>query len=220
MAPKRNKPGTGTGDLPDGVARRQVNRRAVGRKPLLAVLRALRHWNLTLMLFAALQLTAAPALAQISREYQLKAVFLWRLAQFTQWPSEAFDGSDSPIVIGVLGENPFGDALDAAVRGETAHGRKLVVRYFRSMQEIKTCHILYIGASVARQIKEVNASLRGRSILTVSDIEGFTRTYDGMVRFLTEQNKIRLRVNVKAVAAGRLVLDPRLLRAAEIVKDE
>jgi hypothetical protein len=220
MAPKRNKPGTGTGDPPSGAARPQADRRAVGRRPLLAVLRALRHWNLTLMLFAALQLTAAPAFAQISREYQLKAVFLWRLAQFAQWPGEAFDSSDNPIVIGVLGENPFGDALEAAVRGETAHGRKLVVRYFRSTQEIKTCHILYMGPSVARQIKDVNASLRGRSILTVSDVEGFARTYDGMVQFLTEQNKIRLRVNVKAVAAAGLVLDPRLLRAAEIVKDE
>ena len=177
------------------------------------------NWKLWLIFLVAFQIVVTPALAQVSKEYQLKAVFLWRLAQFTQWPSEAFESADSPIVICVLGENPFGDALEEAVRGETAHGRKLVVRHYRSVQEIKACHILYIGGSAARQVKEIIAALRGRSILTVSDIEGFALSYDGMVRFLTEQNKIKLRVNLKAATAARLALDPRLLRTAEIVRE-
>ena len=177
-------------------------------------------WKLWLIFFAVFHIAVAPSFAQVSKEYQLKAVFLWRLAQFTQWPSNAFENADTPIAICVLGENPFGDALDEAVRGETAHGRKLVVRHYRSVQETKACHILYIGGSAARQVKEIIAALRGRSILTVSDIEGFTRSYDGMVRFLTEQNKINLRINLKAATAARLVLDPRLLRAAEIVGNE
>jgi hypothetical protein len=186
----------------------------------LAVFRSFRDWKLWLIFFVAFQIAVTPAFAQVSKEYQLKAVFLWRLAQFTQWPSNAFENNDSPIAICVLGENPFGDALDEAVRGETAHGRKFVVQHFRSVQEIKTCHILYISLSVARQVKEIIAALRSRSILTVSDIEGFTRSYDGMVRFLTEQNKINLRINLKAATAARLVLDPRLLRAAEVVGNE
>ena len=177
-------------------------------------------WKLWLIFFAVFHIAGAPSFAQVSKEYQVKAVFLWRLAQFTQWPSNAFENADSPIAICVLGENPFGDALEEAVRGETAHGRRLVVRHYRSVQEIKACHILYIGGSVARQVKEIIAALRGRSILTVSDIEGFALSYDGMVRFLTDQNKIKLRVNVKAATAARLALDPRLLRTAEIVKDE
>jgi YfiR/HmsC-like len=187
---------------------------------LSVVLRYFPQWKLWLIFLAAFQIAVTPALAQVSKEYQLKAVFLWRLAQFTQWPSNAFEDANSPIAICVLGENPFGDALDEAVRGETAHGRKFVVRHFRSVQEIKTCHILYISLSLARQVKEIIAALRSRSILTVSDIEGFTRSYDGMVRFLTEQNKINLRINLKAATAARLVLDPRLLRAADIVGNE
>lgn len=172
-----------------------------------------------LALFSLLLGATLPAFAQVSREYQLKAVFLWRLAQFTEWPADAFANAESPIGICVLGENPFGDAIEAAVRGETAHGRRLIVRYPRAVQDVKGCHILYISESTARQIKDVMAALRTRSILTVSDIEDFTRVHDGMVGFITEQNKVRLRVNVKAASAARLVLDPRLLRAAEIVRD-
>jgi len=162
----------------------------------------------------------APIHAQVSREYQLKAVFLLRLAQFTQWPSDAFAGSDSPLVICVLGENPFGDALDAAVRGETAHGHRLAVQRMRGLDQIRACHMLFIFAAGPRQAKEITAALAGRSVLTVADGEALPSAYEAMVRFVTEQNKIKLLVNPKAAAAARLVFDPRLLRAAEIVGHE
>jgi hypothetical protein len=134
-----------------------------------------------LVFLSLIHLTAAPASSQVSREYQLKAVFLWRLAQFTQWPADSFENADSPIIVCVLGENPFGDALDAAVRDETAHGRRLVARYHRGLDQVKMCHIVYIAGSVARQTKEIIVGVSGRSILTVSDIEGFTRSFNGMV---------------------------------------
>jgi hypothetical protein len=185
-----------------------------------AVLRFFPGWKLGLMFFAAFHIAAAPSFAQVSKEYHLKAVFLWRLAQFTQWPANAFEHADSPIVICVLGENPFGDAIEEAVRGETANGRKLVVQHYRGVPEIQTCHVLYVSGSVARQLKEISAALAGKSILTVRDSDGSARSYDTIVRFINEQNKINLRIDLKAATAARLVLDPRLLRAAEIVGNE
>ena len=161
-----------------------------------------------------------PSRAQVSKEYQLKAVFLLRLAQFTQWPTDVFASADSPLVICVLGENPCGDALDAALRGETAHGRRLAAQRQRAVDQIKGCHMLFVAAAGPRQSKEITAALAGRSVLTVADDDALPSAYDAMVRFATEQNKIKLRVNPKAAAAARLVLDPRLLRAAEIVGHE
>ncbi len=177
-------------------------------------------WKVWLMLLVALHILAALGLAQTSKEYQVKAVFLWRLAQFIEWPPDAFEQADSPIVLCVLGENPFGDALEQAVVGETARGRKLVVEQHRGVQGIKTCHILYISAPAARHVQELSAALAGKSVLTVRDSDGSDRSYDAIVRFITEQNKINLRINPKAATAVRLVLDPRLLRAAEIVGNE
>jgi hypothetical protein len=162
---------------------------------------------------------AIPAAAQVSKEYQLKAVFLWRLAQFTEWSSSAFDSADSPIAICVLGDNPFGDALEAAVRGETAHGRNLVVRHHRGIEQVRSCHILYITGVGPRTAKDVAAALAGRSVLTVGDADALPSSYETIVRFITEQNRIKLRINVKNATAARLIFDPRLLRAAEIVGD-
>ncbi len=172
-----------------------------------------------LVFLLVLHAPVAAGFAQISREYQLKAVLLWRLAQFTQWPSDAFASPESPIAICVLGENPFGDAIDAAAYGETAQGRPLVVQRHRSIDQTKMCHILFISAPVARQVKELTAALAGRSILTVTDAEATGPSYTGMVQFMTEQNKIKLVINLKAVTAARLVLDSRLLRVADVVGD-
>lgn len=168
--------------------------------------------------FAYFVLTA-PAVAQVSKEYQLKAVFLWRLAQFTEWPSDVFETPDSPIVICVLGDNPFDGALNAAVAGETAHGRKFVVQNHRAVEQLKTCHILYMAAAGPRQAKEITAALARKSVLTVRESD-IASSYQTIVQFLTEQNKIRLQINLKAAAAARLVLDPRLLRSAEIIETE
>jgi hypothetical protein len=181
-----------------------------------AAMRVFRHLTSCVILVSGMLLTAS-AFAQVSKEYQLKAVFLWRLAQFTEWPRDAFESADSPIVICLLGDNPFGDALDAAVRGETAHGRNLAVRHHRSVEQIRSCHILYITGAGPRQARDMSAALAGRSVLTVSDDDGLPSSYQTIVRFITEQNKIRLRVNLRNAAAARLVLDSRLLRAAEIV---
>lgn len=184
-----------------------------------APIRQLGQWGfLAVMLCAFFGLTPH-ATAQVSKEYQLKAVFLWRLAQFTQWPGDAFETPESPIAICVFGENPFGDALNAAVAGETAHGRKLVVQRQRALEQIRACHIVFVSAVGPRQARDVAAAIAGRSILTVADGDGLPNAYDAMIRFLTDQNKIKLRIHLKPVIAARLVLDPRLLRAAEIIND-
>jgi hypothetical protein len=170
-----------------------------------------------LLLIACLQLCVPTAVAQVSREYQLKAVFLLRLAQFTQWPTDAFETPESPIHICVLGENPFGETLGAAVAGETAHGRPIVAQHHRAVEQVKNCHMVYLTGAGPRQAKAILSVLGGRSILSVRDLEGLPSAYDTIVGFATEQNRVRIRINVKAAAAARLVFDSRLLRVAEIV---
>lgn len=76
--------------------------------------------------------------------------------------------------------------------------------------------MLFISAAGTRYAKEIMTVLSGRSVLTVADGDALPDAFDAMVRFVTEENKIRLVVDPKAAAASGLVLDPRLLRAAEI----
>lgn len=149
-------------------------------------------------------------------EYQLKAVFLFNFAQFVDWPPEAFPEAQTPLVIGVLGQDPFGTYLDETVRGEKVNHRPLAVQRYRRAEDVKACHILFISRSESNLLEQTVATLNNRSILTVSDAEGFARR-GVMIRFVTEKNKIRLKINVEAAKAAHLTISSKLLRPAEIV---
>lgn len=150
-------------------------------------------------------------------EYQLKAVFLFNFTQFVEWPREAFADPDEPLIIGVLGADPFGPYLDQTVQGEKINGRAIEVRRYRSVAEIQACHVLFISQSETARLRDILPRLRGRSILTVGDSEGFAQG-GGMIRFMTDKNRIKLRVNVDSAKEARLTISSKLLRAAEIVQ--
>src|SRR5437868_2964053 len=78
-----------------------------------------------------------------SPEYQVKAVFLFNLAQFIQWPARAFPDPGAPLIIGVLGDDPFGGYLDETLRGEKVNNRSLLLQRYRRPSEIRTCHVLF-----------------------------------------------------------------------------
>jgi len=154
--------------------------------------------------------------AQAFKEYDLKAAFLYHLAQFVDWPAEAFSTAEAPIVIGILGVDPFGKALQEIVQDEVIKNRKLSLQRFHNTDEIKSCHILFISQSEAGRLDQIFTALKGRSILTVGDTEGFAQR-GGVVRFVTEKNKIRLRINVDLAKEANLTISSKLLRAAELV---
>lgn len=161
-------------------------------------------------LLGVLPLRAA-APATVSAEYQLKAVFLYNFAQFVEWPREVFAETTSPFVIGVLGENPFGSYLDDLVKGETVGGRALVIRQARKVEALADCHIIFIAGSETRDLEKILSTLQGKSALTVSDADSFTRQ-GGMVRFAMENGRIRLRINVDAARASHLTISSKILR--------
>jgi len=149
-------------------------------------------------------------------EYQLKAAFLFNFAQFVEWPADAAPDSTAPVVIGVLGDDPFGPVLDETVRGERVGSRGFEVRRFRTAGEVTRCDILFISRSEAGRMGDILAALDHRPVLTVSDADDFDRQ-GGMIRFVTEHSRIRLRVNLDATAAAGLTLSSKLLRLAEVV---
>jgi hypothetical protein len=153
-----------------------------------------------------------------SREYQLKAVFLFNFTQFIDWPANAFENDQSPLVIGVIGENPFGAYLVQTVSGEKINGHPMVVQYYKNEEEIKLCHILFVNVSETKKQEQVLETVKGKNILTVSDHPDFLKQ-DGMIRFVTNNNKIKLQINMDACKESKMVLSSKLLRLAEIIKN-
>lgn len=161
-------------------------------------------------------LTGSASGAEAPTEYQVKAVFVFNFAHFVEWPPQAFTAPNQPFVIGILGSDPFGTRLDEAVRGEQINQHPLAVRRLRSIDEIGDCQILYIDRSESAQLGQITAALEHRNTLTVSDLDGSSQR-GVMIQFLTENNRIRLRINVDTARAAGLIISSKLLRPAEIV---
>jgi len=161
----------------------------------------------------------ASAERSVSSEYQVKAVFLFNFAQFVDWPARAFAKNDAPLVIGILGDDPFGPYLDDLVKGEKVGARPLVVRRVQRPEEIMESHILFVSRSVASNLPRILGQLKGHSILTVSDVDNFNRL-GGIVRLATEAGKIRLKISVEAAKAADLTISSKILRPSTIAQED
>ncbi len=150
-----------------------------------------------------------------SDETEVKAVFLFNFAQFVEWPSSKLP-ADSAIVIGVLGKDPFGKYLDETVANEIVNGHPLKIERYANMKHIGKCHILFINPGRSIKVDDVINRLKGKNILTVSDETGFSKQ-GGMIHFVTESNRIKLRVNLGSVKESEISVSSKLLSLAEIV---
>jgi hypothetical protein len=171
--------------------------------------------------WALVMVAVLPALpcraAEQSSEYEVKAVLVLNLLRFVDWPPAVFATPDAPIVVGIVGNDPFGSALDQAVAGERVSGHRIIVERYPTVAAIKPCHLLFIGSSNPRLVREAVNSQRGKPVLTVSEMPDFTTRFGGIVRLYTnERNKVRLDVNLAQAKAENLKLSSKLLQVAQI----
>src|SRR2546428_12039792 len=105
--------------------------------------------------------------------HQVEAAFLFNFAKFVTWPDDAFERSGSALIIGVLGEDPFGAVLEETVRDKTVMGKKLAVKRFVRIQDAVKSHILFLSSSEESQLPQILKVLEKTTVLTVSDMEEF-----------------------------------------------
>lgn len=170
---------------------------------------------LTLVLAAASLVRDARGADQPT-EYQLKAAYIYHFAQFVEWPPSAFPQANSPLIIGVLGENPFGNDLRRTVQGKLLGNHPIVVQEFHSLSDLTNqCQILFISSSEKR-LPDIFTSLNGTSTLTVGESDRFAEA-GGMIRFVPEGGKIRFQINQTAVEKAGLKMSFKLLSLASKV---
>lgn len=179
----------------------------------------LRRWVAAIIvLFGMVAVTAPPAAGGAFNEYQVKAVFLYNLAHFVDWPETAFDTADQNFIIGILGPDPFGSELAHVVADETLHGRAIVIVRYDDMADFdrKPCHMLFVNVREKTLVKTLCEKLTGSSVLTVSDHAGFAHE-DGMINLHTAGGRIQLEINMDNVRRAGLQISAKLLNLARLI---
>jgi hypothetical protein len=156
--------------------------------------------------------------SSVSAEYLIKAGFIYNFANLVQWPSNAFTQPDSPIVIGILGEDPFGTVLDRVLAGKKVNGRIFVVKRLKSVLDLKECHIVFVSSSEIAHSAEAIHLVKGMPILTIGEIPGFAKR-GGIINLVLEDNKVHFEINVEAAKEADLNISSRLLALARIVQE-
>ena len=149
------------------------------------------------------------------QEYQVKAAFLYNFGKFVEWPQGSFRDAHSPFVICVLGEDPFGNALDA-IKGKNIDGRKIVIKRMESIENTEDCHILFVSESESGKLSQIFRTVEQRNVLTVSDIRGFAKL-GGTINLISADNRIGLEINISAAEKANLKISSKLLKLGNIV---
>jgi hypothetical protein len=147
-------------------------------------------------------------------EYQIKAAFIYNFARFVEWPPAAFADTNSPMIIGVLGQNVFGNVLAQTISGKTVKGHPLEFEVFKSAAEATKCHVLFISSSEKTRLSKILAQLQSSNILTVGDEMDNFITDGGMINLRIVDDKVRFEINNEAAKKADLIISSKLLRLA------
>jgi hypothetical protein len=173
----------------------------------------------TAVAVCAMAILAGRAMAQGARytEPQRKALMLYNFAMFTEWPKSAFADANAPFLIGILGKDPFGSGIDV-LRGKIIKGRKVEVKRSSKVEELTTCHLLFISKSEMERLPQILERLENANILTTAETQGFIEQ-DGIINLVPERQPngtetVGFEVNRRAADKANLKLDAKLLSLA------
>jgi YfiR/HmsC-like len=176
-------------------------------------------WKLyTLIFIAALTLFNANSYSQTQKEieYKLEAAYLLHFLQFVEWPDSVFENEKSPLVITILGDDPFGNILDEITKSEKIGEHSIIIKRVHSLNNLRFCNVLYISSSERENFKSILKHIDSAPVLTISDIDDFSEQ-GGNISFYLEENKIRFAINIQTLKQADLKVSSKLLRLAKIV---
>lgn len=150
-------------------------------------------------------------------EYVVKAGFIYNFAKYVEWPAAAFEKPQTPIAIGVLGVDPFGEELEKALKSKTVNNRVFVLHRFKKVSDIQNVHLLFVPRTENKNLPAILRQVYNSATLTVGEEREFSLN-GGMVSILIEEQKPKLEINLDAVEGKKLRIDSRLLKIATIVK--
>jgi hypothetical protein len=166
-----------------------------------------RMRTVVLLAAACIAVPGAAAAAE-PLEYAVKAAYLAKFPFYVEWPPAAFGGTASPVVLCIVGDDPFGATIDEAVAGQQVQGRAIAVRRLKTIARDSGCHIAYVGAEARGE------ALRGGAVLVVSD----SPNGGGIINFVLRDNKVRFTVDDEAAFQNGLAISSKLLSVALSVR--
>jgi hypothetical protein len=175
--------------------------------------RALCLWYSVVLLTWYPGLAADPAPLA---EHQIKALYLYNITKYMEWPADAFASTNAQFTIGLLaGPDLEGDLLEIT-KGKAINGRSIVVRSIEQPQDVKSCQLIFLESGDKQRLIQFLNAVKDIPVLPVGVSEDFL-TSGGIISFARKDNKLRLRIDLDAARRARLTVSAKLMAVAENV---
>ncbi|MFH1700654.1 MAG: YfiR family protein [Candidatus Zixiibacteriota bacterium] len=177
-------------------------------------------YAITAITLAILMISGPMASASNITTEMIKATFLEKIANFIEWPDSTLEkDSSNAFIIGVVGENIFGDLLDELYKDRKIKNEKTKIMYFPTAASIGRCNILFISKSETKHLKEILDIAGEYNALTVGDTNGFGDK-GVLVNFYNHGNKVSFEINECALKNSKLIFSHHLYSVAKIIHCE
>jgi hypothetical protein len=174
---------------------------------------------LAMPLAFAAKANAAPPAVDSDPLLRIKAAYLYKFAGYVEWPPQVFASQDSPIVVGVIGNDALEEILSHMVVEKTVNGRPLATRRMEPGSPLEGVHILFVGELDKPTLQAVGDAVRGKPVLVVSNARQ-QRMLDSMISFDLINQHLRFNVALKPAASSGLKLRALMLTAARRVTQD
>lgn len=183
-----------------------------------------------LILGQARMLCAKKESGKPSKEYQIKAAYLYNFLKTIEWPEpEENIPKSEKIILGIIGPHQFGNALNK-LGAKTVKNKKLLVRHFpklpknesirkKWLQELHNCQLVYVCRSVQDQTDEILETILDQPILTVGESPRFLEA-GGIINFVADSKRGGFQIDLAHAKRIGLAFSSKLLRLAERVYQE
>lgn len=162
--------------------------------------------------------TTAAQQPTLASEEQVRAAFLFQLAQYVHWPPTALGAAGTPLRFCVLAQDSLLSTLEPTVRGKSIQGRPIIVQKVTDPEQLANCHLAFIGFRLEKQIRSALATWTFPPVLLVGETSHFAEI-GGMVNLLIQSGRVTFEINVEASEKAHLEFRSQLLRFARIVSD-
>jgi hypothetical protein len=156
------------------------------------------------------------AQATMPDEYEVRAAIVLNLAKFVTWPQGKAANPHAPFVVGLLGYDQQGAALEKFLGGRSVEGRPVAVRRLTRGDRTDDCFLIYVASPERKHYEDLEAQMAKDGVLTVSDDERFVLN-GGVVGLPVAGDHIEIQINLAQAQRSGLTISSRLLHLATVV---
>jgi hypothetical protein len=159
----------------------------------------------------------------------VKAAYVLNFLRYSEWPDEAFETPDSPIVVALVGSCEVANVLPGLIaRADPIAGHPIVLEQYAAPDPttdrdalhatLARSHLAFVCPLPEYEEQQIVERLRGSHVLTVSDASDFCGR-GGMLGFVLRHDRIVFEANPRAIQDSKVSISAKVLKLAQIVED-